>query len=118
MQTDDTLTPPKLDAIIRNLPKETGPYPKPKKWKRVDVGQTEVYVGDDLYVVALCEKLPESVDELARNQTNTEDIVIKYLQSEGFLGKEYAYVGMQRFKMNHPPKGFTNEDSEGFSPNV
>ena len=105
MQTADTLTPPELDAIVRNLPEDDGPYIKPKKWKRVDVGQTEVYVGDDLYIVALCEKLPESVDELAKNQVNTEDTVIKYLQSEGFIGQEYAYVGMQRFKLNHPPEG-------------
>jgi hypothetical protein len=115
MQTADTLTPPELDAIVRNLPEEAGPYPRPRKWKRVDVGQTEAYVGDDLYVVALCEKLPESVDELVKSQANTEDTVIKYLQSEGFIGQEYAYVGMQRFKLNHPPKGFTNEDSESFS---
>lgn len=96
-----------LNAIIRNLPEERGPYPRSRQWKRVDVGQTEVYVGDSLYVVALCEKLPESEDDLAKNQANTEDTVIKYLQSEGFLGKEYAYVGMQRFCM-HPPKGFRN----------
>lgn len=108
MQTIDTLTPPELDAIIRNLPKERGPYPRSRKWKRVDVGHIEVYIGDNLYVVALCEKLPESVDDLAKNQANIEDTVIGYLQSEGFVGEEYAYVGMQRFCMRHPPKGFRN----------
>lgn len=105
MQTIDTLTPPELNAIVRNLPEEHGPYPRPRKWKRVDVGQTEVYVGDGLYVVALCEKIPESADELATNQVNTEDTVIKYLQSEGFLEKDYAYVGMQRFSLKHLPEG-------------
>ena len=106
MQNANTLTPPELDAIVRNLPEEVGPNPRPKKWKRVDCGNVEVYVGDDLYVVALVEKISESVDEVATNQINTEDTVIKYLQSEGFIGKEYAYVGMQRFKLNHPPEGF------------
>lgn len=115
MQTADTLTPPELDAIIRNLPSEAlGPMPKPKKWKRVDCGTIEVYVGDGLYVVALCEKLPESVDSLVENQVNTEDTVIKYLRNEGFIEEEYAYVGMQRFSLRKPPKGFTDEtDSEG-----
>ena len=102
MQTIDTFTPPELDAIVRSLPKEDGPYPRSRKWKRVDVGQTEVYVGDSLYVVALVEKFPTSPDDLASTQANTEGMVIKYLQSEGFLGEEYAYVGMQRFSLKHP----------------
>jgi hypothetical protein len=121
MQTIDTLTPQELDAIIRNLPSEAllGPIPRPKKWKRVDVGQIEVYVGDRLYVVALCEKLPQSIDEMASNQVNTEDTVIKYLRSEGWIDEEYAYVGMQRFSLKQPPKGFTNEkDSEGLPPDM
>lgn len=100
MQTADTLSAPELDAIVRNLPQEAiGPVSKPKKWLRVNVGQTEVYVGDELYVVALVEKLPESVDDLTNTQVNTQDTVVKYLQSEGFLDKEYAYVGMQRFSL-------------------
>jgi hypothetical protein len=52
-------------------------------------------------------------------QTNTEDTVIKYLQSEGFLGRDYAYIGMQRFRLNKPPKGFTNEnEEEGIPPDM
>jgi len=112
VQTADTLTPPELDTIVRNLPEEDGPYPKPKKWKRVDCGSIEVYVGDELYVVALVEKLPESIDELASNQINTEDTVIKYLRSEGFLGEEYAYVGMQRFSLRNHPKGINGNEEK------
>ena len=110
MQNANTLTTPELDAILRTLPDDAGPYPKPKKWRRVDVGHTEVYVGDRLYIVALVEKLPETIDELATTQVNTEDVVIKYLRSEGFIDEEYAYVGMQRFSLRQPPKGFTNEE--------
>jgi hypothetical protein len=111
MQTKDTLTPPELDAIVRNLPTEVllGAIPT-KKWKRVDVGMTEVYVGDELYIVALVEKMSESIDEITSNQVNTEETVIKYLQSEGFIGKDYAYVGMQRFNLQKPPEGFTNDE--------
>ena len=118
MQNADTLTPPELDAIVRTLPEENGPYPRPHKWNRVDVGHTEVYVGDSIYIIALVEKLPESVDELASNQVNTEDTVVKYLRSEGFIGEEYSYVGMQRFSLRNHPKGFTNEDSEGLPPDM
>jgi len=97
------LTPQELDSIIRNLPEEAIiPISKPKKWKRVPVGQIEVYIGDNIYVVALVDKLSKSVDELTAAQVNTENTVIKYLQSEGFISKEYAYIGMQRFALNEP----------------
>ena len=113
MQTIDTLTSPELDAIVHNLPSEAllGPMPRPKKWKRTDCGNIEVYVGDKLYVVALVEKLAESIDEVASNQVNTEDTVIKYLRSEGFIDdeKEYAYVGMQRFRIGQ--EGFNAEEA-------
>jgi hypothetical protein len=89
-----------------------GTLPKSKTWKRVNCGQIEAYVGDGIFVVALVEKLPESVDELATNQINTEETIIKYLKSEGFLGEEYAYVGMQRFAIRNHPKGFTRNGPE------
>ena len=109
--TTDTLTPLQLDSIVRNLPNEpVGTLPK--TWKRVNCGQIEAYVGDGIFVVALVEKLPESVDELATNQINTEETIIKYLKSEGFLGEEYAYVGMQRFAIRNHPKGFTRNGPE------
>ena len=117
MQNADTLTPSELDAIIRNnLPNEAvGRMPKHKEWKRVDCGSIEVYLGDGVYIVVLVEKLPESVDGLVSNQVNTEDTVIKYLRSEGFIKEEYVYVGMQRFTIKIHPKGFTRneKDEEG-----
>lgn len=76
------------------------PLPKPKKWVRVDCGQTEVYVGDRLYIVALVEKIPDSEDEVVATQLNVEETVVKYLRSEGFIDNDYAYIGMQRFKIN------------------
>ncbi len=86
------------------------PFPAPKKWERVDVGETECYVGDRLYVLALVENPPETIEELKANQSNTENMVIKYMQSEGFIEKEYVYVGMQRFNLKNPPKGFIEDD--------
>jgi hypothetical protein len=96
---------------------DTGtPFPAPKKWKRVDVGETECYVGDELYAIALVEKQPGTVEELVENQSHAETTVIKYLQGEGFLGKEYVYVGMQRFSLKHPTKGFN--EAEGLPPDM
>lgn len=114
MQTVNTFTPPELDAILRTLPPDDvfGHLPSPKKWLRVDVCQTEVYVGDKDYVIALVEKLPKTVDDLTKNQVNTEETIVKYLQNEGFLGVEYAYVGMQRFDLNNPPKGLTDAEED------
>jgi hypothetical protein len=106
MQTINSLTPLELDGIIRVLPSEAAdPTSKPKAWKRVDCGQIEVYVGDRLYIVVLVDKFPESVNEMTANQSNTEETVVKYLRSEGFIDDEYAYVGMQRFSLRKPPEG-------------
>ena len=103
MQNENTLTPRELDALIRTVPLNEmvpEPLPKPKKWVRVDCGQTEVYVGDRLYIVALVEKIPDSEDEVVATQLSVEETVVKYLQSEGFIDRDYAYIGMQRFKIN------------------
>jgi hypothetical protein len=86
------------------------PFPVPKEWKRVDVGKIECYVGDRLCVVALVEKQSETIGELKENQVNTEVTIIRYLKGEGWIDKEYIYVGMQKFNLNNPPKGFTDED--------
>jgi hypothetical protein len=105
MQTMNTLQPFELNATIRQMG-----FPAPKSWHRVDCGQIEAYVGDKLYVIALVEKCPDNIAELKENQSKTEHTVIKYLQSEGFVGKEYVYVGMQRFNLKKPPEGLLGED--------
>ena len=105
VQNENTLTPEELDAIIRTVPLDEmvlNPMPKPKKWVRVDCGQTEVYVGDRLYIIALVEKIHDTEDEIVSTQLNVEETVVKYLRSEGFIDNDYAYVGMQRFKINSP----------------
>ena len=117
VKAPDTLSVRELDAIIRSMSLDDDTrqsFPPPKKWKRVDVGETECYVGDELCVVSLIEKQPETMAELTENQCNTEDTIIKYLQSEGWIGKEYIYVGLQRFNLNKPPEGFA-EDENGTS---
>ncbi len=94
-----------LNATIRTMG-----FPAPKAWKRVDCGSIEAYVGDKLYVIALVETCPDNIEQLKENQTKTELTVIKYMQSEGFVGKEYVYVGMQRFNLKKPPQGLFGED--------
>src|SRR5512137_2929011 len=97
----NTLQSSELNATIRTMG-----FPAPKAWKRVDCGQIETYVGDGLYVVALVEKYPENIEQMKETQFKTEATVIKYLQGEGFIEKEYVYVGMQRFSLKKPPKDF------------
>ena len=103
VQNENTLTPRELDEIVRTIPLDEmveDPLPRPKKWVRVDCGQTEVYVGDRLYIIALVEKIPTTEDEVVETQLGVEQTVVKYLRSEGFIDRDYAYIGMQRFKIN------------------
>ena len=113
VQNENTLTNKELNEVVKLIPLDDlipeKPLPKPKKWIRVDCGQTEVYVGDRLYIIALVEKIPESIDEVTGTHVKLEDVVIKYLKAEGFIDNDYAYIGMQRFKM----KGKNNEEDEG-----
>lgn len=99
-----------MDEIVRTISLDEtvdNPCPRPKKWVRVDCGQTEVYVGDRLYIIALVEKIPDSEDEVVTTQLNVNQTVVKYLRSEGFIDNDYAYIGMQRFKINS-----TGDDEE------
>jgi hypothetical protein len=115
MKKPNSLTIHDLNNAIANLPTITNNIKsKPKEWKRVDVGQTEVYLGDNLFVVALVENLPASYEEMSQNQVNTEIVVTKYLKSEGFIGEKYAYVGMQKLNLKNLPDNFNFE--EGFFP--
>lgn len=103
MQNENTLTPDQLNAIIRTLPLndmvET-PFPPPKKWTRVDCGEIEVYVADRLFVVALLERQHKDVATLTSAHLSSEDAIVKYLRSEGFIDAEYAYIGMQKFEVD------------------
>jgi hypothetical protein len=103
VQNENTLTPKELDKLVRTIPLDDmvyDPLPEPKKWVRVDCGQTEVYVGDRLYIIALVEKMFDNEDEVVATQLSVEETVVKYLRSEGFIDDDYAYIGMQRFKIN------------------
>ena len=112
MQNKDTLTTEELDEIARIIPFDdiipSKSLPNPKKWIRVDCANTEVYVGDRTYIVALVEKIPETIDEVAGTHVNLEEVVSKYLKAEGFIDNGYAYIGMQKFGL----KGHTNEEDE------
>jgi hypothetical protein len=98
----NTFTPRELNEIIR-CHSSISDLPSPKKWQRVDCGETEVYVGDKLFIVALVEKILGNDTEIEAFQLKTQETVIRYLQSEGFIDEEYAYVGMQRFELKNEP---------------
>ena len=93
----NTLTPRRLNEVVRMMPT---PPPTPKQWLRVDCGNIETYVGDSLIVVTLVEDLIASPLAVKVYQAKTHTTVIKYLKSEGFIGKEYYYVGFQKFQLN------------------
>lgn len=101
----NTLTTEELDEIIQSFPHEiTGiPFETPEKWRRVDCGNIEVYVGDRKYVIALIETMPPTEQEVVDNQINAEDTITKYLENEDFLDDVYSYIGMQKFPIK-PPK--------------
>jgi hypothetical protein len=109
MKTLDNITLPELDGLVEHFPCEDGlKLPPAKEWKRVDVGSIEVYVGFPgaglSYVVGLIEKIPQSMNELEANGESAENVIIKYLQSEGFIGEEFIYIGLQRFDLQNPPE--------------
>ena len=82
-----------------------GCFPAAKKWQRVDVGTIESYIGDNLYVVSVIEKRPKTVTEMNANCEKVKRIVIRYLESEGFIGEEYLYIGLQRLDLQNLPDG-------------
>ena len=106
MTTINTLNPQELNAIIRNIPPDNhGAFAIPKGWTRVDVGNLETYVGDSIYIITLIEKLPRTMTEMESDNMSVEQVVTKYLRDEGFIGEEYAYIGLQRFDLANPPEG-------------
>ena len=107
MKTKNAFSLRELNALIRTITDSlTGKQlTAPDQWRRVDCGNIEVYVGDRKYVIALVDKLTDTKEEIVTNQINTEDTVIKYLKSEGFLNDNFpddgeAYVGMQQFALD------------------
>lgn len=115
MENKNTLTPEELNAILRTLPLDDmveNPLPKPKKWIRVDCGETEVYVADRLYVVALLERQHKDIALLTSAHLTKEEAIIKYLKGEGFIDEEYAYVGMQKFEIDNLIDGLEGLDND------
>ncbi len=107
-QVPDNITLPELNGLVEHFPTEDKiKMPPAQEWKRVDVGDIEVYVGYPAegfhYVVGLVEKIPHSIEEIDKNGESAENVIIKYLQSEGFIGEEFIYIGLQRFDLQHPP---------------
>jgi len=75
------------------------------KWIRADVGNIEAYVGDGNIVIAVISVRPPSVEEMTENCQKAKPVVIRYLQSEGFLGADYVYVAIQELDLQNPPDG-------------
>jgi hypothetical protein len=75
----------------------------PKQWQRIDVGHIETYVGDETIVIGMVTIIPKTRKEMEDNNKKAEKIIIKYLQSEGFIGTEYVYVGLQTFNLKRLP---------------
>jgi hypothetical protein len=81
-----------------------------KKWIRIDVGDQETYVGDNTFIITVIKHKPMNVDEMNSNCNKIQPIVIRYLQSEGFIDKEYIYIGLQEIDLQDPPDGLTYEE--------
>jgi len=96
MKTLD-LTPTELNNHIKTF------CPPAEHWQRIDVGDIETYVGDGQCVITLIDYKPTSVKELEKNCRKAEETVTRYLQDEGFIGKNYLYLGLQQFDLTKPP---------------
>lgn len=91
-----------LNSYIKNT---CGSFPCAKKWQRIDVGTLETYVGDGEYVITVIDYKPKSVKQMERNCRKVEETVTRYLIGEGFIGKNYLYVGLQQFNLTSLPQG-------------
>lgn len=100
MANKDNISSYELNLLISNLPPIEGIIPYAKQWLRVNVGDIEVYVGDQLFIVALITTEAKTKDELQEKGLATEKTILNYLRSEGFIDKNYAYIGLQRFDGN------------------
>ncbi len=80
-----------------------------KHWIRVDVGKIEVYVGDNICVIAFINNNPKSMHEMVAYNEQVEKTVVKYLRSEGFIGEDLVFVGMQTINMENLPKDWEDK---------
>lgn len=75
------------------------PLPSAKRWIRIDVGEIETYVGDEVYVISIVNKRPADIEEMKENSIKAQKIVVSYLMSEGFINKDFLFIGLQTFDL-------------------
>jgi hypothetical protein len=112
MKNKESLSNFELNNLVVNCPiLENEDKHFAKDWKRVDVGDLEVYVGDRKYVVAFVEEIPKTAEEMKTNTLSTEETIMRYLIGEGFVDEEdFLYVGLQLMDINDIPEDFGEED--------
>ncbi|HQI46557.1 MAG TPA: hypothetical protein PLC59_10920 [Bacteroidales bacterium] len=98
MKNSNFLTTYDLDVIFDNWPKHTfNVDSKPQKWKQINAGQHEIYLGDNMFIVVRLKTMPDSNEVMLQEKIKTEKTIVKYLQSEGFIGEQYVYVEVFKF---------------------
>jgi hypothetical protein len=114
MKNKHSLSGSELNSLIYNAPSfEEHGICQAKDWQRVDVGDLEVYVGDEKYIIAFVEHPPKSIEEMEKNTLTVQEIVITYLQGEGFIGEDYVYVGLQQIDLTNLKKMLNSEEDYG-----
>lgn len=94
------ISPEELNWYIMSAPNLLGkPLPPAKQWSRIDVGQIETYVGDGVYVIAVVNKRPADAEEMKENGVKAQKLVVSYLMSEGFIDKDFLFIGLQTFDL-------------------
>ena len=97
---NSNVTKRQLNKIISDLQVSLsidGSPDKVKTWVTVNMGEIETHVGDKKYIISFVDKLQPTVEKAEMQGIAIEEIITKYMVEEGFVGDEYAYIGMQLF---------------------
>lgn len=112
MDNKRKITDKQLNDLIKNSPLDMlqaslglKPSSLPKKWIHVPIGNIDTYVGGKKYVVSIMERIATDPVEIAENSSKTEEIVVKYLKSEGFIKDSYLFIALQRMNSDNSISG-------------
>ena len=83
------ITTTELNSYVLSVKRSDGPLPLPKRWVRLLVGDTDVYVGDNNYVIAVVYQAAKNMSAMRQNCKAAENTIVKYLIAEGFIGPEH-----------------------------
>lgn len=70
-----------------------------KEWVHLNRGNSEIYIGDQVLVVAFTNTAPADMDEVQVLQLRNQNDIIGYLAAEGFIKPNWVYLGLHNVTM-------------------